>query len=138
MTFYELQRNMKNTTISVVQKILARQAKNVVPAYKAEGEWWDDLTEQYNGKVPDVDKDEKGYISETSMLKLQVAARYENPNWMLSVHKENDIGLLRTLASMQALELKLKKDLYYTNQDNRLLLSVLNSEEAREKYTILL
>lgn len=132
--FYERQRNMKNTTISVVQKILARQAKNVVPAYKAEGEWWDDLTAQYNGNVPDVDKDENGDISETSLLKLQVAARYENPNWMQSVHQENDIGLLRTLASMQALELKLKKELYYTNQDNRLITSVLNSEEARETY----
>lgn len=132
--FYERQRNMKSMTISVVQKALARQSKNVVPAYKAEGQWWDDLTSQYNGKVPDVDKDENGDISETSMLKLQVAARYENPDWMLSVHQENDIGLLRTLASMQALELKLKKELHYTNQDNRLLLAVLNSEEARELY----
>ena len=132
--FYERQRHMKNTTISVVQKILARQAKNVVPAYKAEGEWWDDLTAQYNGKVPDVDKDEHGLISEASMLKLQVAARYENPNWMQSVHQENNTGLLRTLASMQALELKLKRELHYTNQDNRLLLSILNSEEAREIY----
>jgi hypothetical protein len=132
--FYERQRNMKNTTISVVQKILARQAQNVIPAYKAEGEWWDDLTAQYNGNVPDVDKDENGNISETSMLKLQVAARYENPNWIQSVHQENDTGLLRTFASLQALELKLKKELHYTNQDNRLLLSVLNSEEAREVY----
>ena len=132
--FYERQRNMKNTTNSVVQKILARQATSVVPAYKAEGEWWDDLTAQYNGNVPDIDKDEKGNISETAMLKLQVAARYENPNWMQSVHEENDIGLLRSLASMQSLELKLKKELYYTNQDNRLLLSVLNAEEARVSY----
>lgn len=132
--FYERQRNMKNMTISVVQKIFARQAQNVVPAYKAEGEWWNDLTAQYNGKVPDVDMDANGDISETSMLKLQVAARYENPNWMLSVHEENDIGLLRTYASMQALELKLKKELHYTNQDNRLMLSVLNSEDARESY----
>jgi len=132
--FYERQRNMKNTTISVVQKILARQARNVTPAYKAEGEWWDDLTAQYNGKVPDVDKNENGDISETSMLKLQVAARYENPNWMQSVHQENNVGLLRTLASMQVLELKLRKEIHYTNQDNRLLLSVLNSEEVRELY----
>lgn len=131
---YERQRNMKNTTISVVQKILARQATKVVPAYKAEGEWWNELTAQYNGNVPDVDKDENGKISENSMLKLQVAARYENPTWMQSVHQENDVGLLRTLASMQSLELKLKKELYYTNQDNRLLLSVLNAEEARETY----
>ena len=132
--FYERQRHMKNTTISVVQKILARQATKVVPAYKAEGEWWDELTAQYNGNVPDVDKDENGNISENSMIKLQVAARYENPTWMRSVHQENDVGLLRTLASMQSLELKLKKELYYTNQDNRLLLSVLNAEDARKTY----
>lgn len=129
---YEALRNLKDIGLSVVQRILAKQSADVFPSIEA-SEWWNKMSNSLGTEPGDIDVQD-GKVSAFGALSMQIKARYGNANWAIDAHRKFPVGTIRTLVSMNALEMELNRRLNEVNQDIRLIHSISNAIEARLFY----
>lgn len=131
--YYETLRTTKNMALAITQRVLGHQAGDIAPAYSLSSDSWaSELESSLGGNMGDVDFGQN--ISARGALNLQVKSRYANPNWHIDMHRKTPTGGLRTLAAMNAVQLELKKKLYFVNQDNVILQATLSSLESNALY----
>jgi hypothetical protein len=119
--------------LAITQRVLGNQAGDIAPAYSLSTDSWAlELESSLGGNMGDVDYGES--ISARGALNLQVKSRYANPNWSIDLHRKTPTGGLRTLAAMNAVQLELKRKLYFVNQDIVVLQAALNSLESNTLY----
>jgi hypothetical protein len=76
-----------------------------------------------------------GLISPDAFLDLQVASRYENPNWFSDITQRTPIGLQREQVLMEAVHLHLEERSYELLQRITLLLATMNGQQVRQEHS---
>jgi hypothetical protein len=76
-----------------------------------------------------------GLISPDAFLDLQVASRYENPNWFSDITQRTPIGLQREQVLMEAVHLHLEARSYELLQRITLLLATMNGQQVRQEHS---
>ena len=100
---YEAALRVNAARLSVPQETLGLIAALHAPTINT-GTWADDTWAAMTGsssssKPPG---EVNGEISDAALVRLQVNARYANPNWYVDLAKENSVGVLREIAEVQA------------------------------------
>lgn len=85
-----------------------------------------------NGDPPGLTAD--GLISPDAFLYLQVAARFENPNWFKGLNERTQIGLQREQLLMDAMRLYVDHRSYELLQHIALLLAQMNGQQVQQEY----
>lgn len=76
----------------------------------------------------------EGLISPDAFLYLQVAARFENPNWFNGLNERTQIGLQREQLLIDAMRLHIDHRSYELLQHAALLLAQLNGQQVQQMY----
>lgn len=73
-------------------------------------------------------------ISPDAFLELQVASRYENPNWFSDTTQRTPIGLQREQLLMEAVRLHIEERSYELLQRIAVLLASMNGQQVRQEH----
>jgi hypothetical protein len=76
----------------------------------------------------------EGLISPDAFLELQVASRYENPNWFSDTTQRTPIGLQREQLLMEAVRLHIEERSYELLQRITVLLATMNGQQVRQEH----
>ncbi len=85
-----------------------------------------------SGTPPGLTSD--GLISPDAFVALQVASRYENPNWFNDLNERTPIGLQREQLLMEAIRLHVEYRSYELLQHVAVLLATMNGQQVRQEH----
>jgi hypothetical protein len=93
-----------------------------------------EIWEYMGGRGPPPGLTADGLISSDAFVKLQVASRYENPNWYSDIAQRTPIGLQREEVLMEAVRLHIEERTYELLQRIAVLLASMNGQQVRQEH----
>jgi hypothetical protein len=98
-------KNIKTAGLSLPRQVLSEIAAANSPTLEL-GAWAQEMATQMGAEAPEGVVD--GRISPNTYLTTQVNMRAANPNWHSTLNGTTDVGVLREMASMQAVSLEIQ------------------------------
>ncbi|MCP4021473.1 MAG: hypothetical protein GY729_06505 [Desulfobacteraceae bacterium] len=106
---YAFARKVKKASLLIPQMVFNKNIAEHLPTLE--------LEDHVNAIYSDMGRDSgyeplelvDGKISQAAMTDLLVKSRYKNPNWYSTLMVKNEVGLLRELLSMKALQLDMQR-----------------------------
>lgn len=118
---YEMLRKTYLIRLAPAQKAFSTLLASRAPVYDMK-DWADELANSMGtgGEMLEI---KEGKLSEDQVMKARIAARYDNPNWSIDLHKKTRNGLLRELVVMKSIKLELLRRRLETAMTSRTILA---------------
>jgi hypothetical protein len=131
---YENERKIMNAQELPSEAAVASVMTGKMPSISGQAEVVREMWQYMGGKGEPPGLTADGLISPDAFVQLQVASRYENPNWYSDMNQRTPIGLQREEVLMEVIRLHIEERSYQLMQRVAMLLASLNGQQVRQEH----
>jgi hypothetical protein len=131
---YENERKIMNAQELPSEAAVASVMTGKMPSISGQAAVVREMWQYMGGKGEPPGLTADGLISPDAFVQLQVASRYENPNWYSDMNQRTPIGLQREEVLMEVIRLHIEERSYQLLQRVAMLLASLNGQQVRQEH----
>lgn len=131
---YENERKVMNAQELPSEAAVASVLTGKMPSISGQATVVREMWQYMGGKGDPPGLTADGLISPDAFVALQVASRYENPNWYSDINQRTPIGLQREEVLMEVIRLHIEERSYELLQRVALVLASLNGQQVRQEH----
>jgi hypothetical protein len=131
---YENERKLMNAQELPSEAAVASVMTGKMPSISGQAAVAREMWQYMGGKGDPPGLTTDGLISPDAFVQLQVASRYENPNWYSDINQRTPIGLQREEVLMEVIRLHIEERSYQLLQRVAMLLASLNGQQVRQEH----